>query len=57
MILLGKMLAFYTNSTKPWMCTIHAHLYSILGLESDAALSLNFVKNLEKMFPEMEPKQ
>ena len=42
------MLPFYTKSKEPWMCTVHAHLYSVLGLESDAVHSLNFDKNLVK---------
>ena len=56
MILVGNLLPF-TKSKDPCMCTVHAHLYSILGLEIDTVYSLNFVKNLEKIFPEMQPKQ
>ena len=48
MILLAKMPPFYTKSKDPWMCTVHAHLYSILGLKNDAVHSLNFVKKLEE---------
>ena len=45
MILVGNLLPFYTKSKDPWVCTVHAHLYSILGLEIDTVHSLNFVKN------------
>ena len=48
MILVDNLLTFYTKSKDPWMCTVHVHLYSILGLKIDTVNSLNFVKNLEK---------
>ena len=53
----GQNAALLYKSKEPWMCTVHAHFYSILWLESDTVHSLNFVKNLEKMFPDMQPKQ
>ena len=53
----GQNAALLYKSKEPWMCTVHAHFYSILGLEIATVYSLNFVKNLEKRFPDMQPKQ
>ena len=44
----GQNAALLYKSKEPWMCTVHAHFYSILGLEIATVHSLNFDKNLEK---------
>ena len=57
MIFTGQNAALLYKSKEPWMCIVHAHFYSILGLEIATVHSLIFVKNLEKIFPDMQPKQ
>ena len=38
----GQNAALLYKSKEPWMCTVHAHFYSILGLEIATVHSLNF---------------